>query len=77
MEFIYEVGAWVRFRRFGSEEWQRGKVVARSFDVVHIYGEDMETCRYDVRIDDGYVHELCVLWDSVMHDNILEELARL
>jgi hypothetical protein len=78
MKLYYEPGDRVQFKRMSDQDWRTGVVVLGWLDTVHIYGDDMVTNRYKIKVDgSGEVVEACILWDSVERENLLEELARI
>lgn len=79
MEIYYQPGERVRFKRMHYEkDWRFGVIVLGWLDTVHIYGDDMVTNCYEIKTSDcGEIVKVCILWDDVQRDNLLEELARI
>jgi hypothetical protein len=61
-----------------DKDWRTGTIVNGWLNCVHIYGDDMVTNRYEIKVDDsGEIANACILWDSVELESVLEALARL
>lgn len=78
MEYYFDIGECVLFKKYGHLTWDHGVIVSRHHDTVHMYGEDMVVNCYSIRQPDrDEVVEVCYAWDEIQRSNPLEELARI